>query len=192
MTADHQTADKRAAILRAALRIISERGFHDAPVSLIAKEAGVSAGIIYHYFDNKDALIDELYRAIKRSFGAACSAGLAPDQPLHAQFRRMWINTFRYYLRHPDEAAFMQQYANSPYYDPAMEHEFTDDFRAAYDLVERARREQVIKDIPEAVLYAFTLDMAGLLAQKHAAGLLVMDDALIEQVAAMCWDAIRR
>ena len=34
-------------------------------MSKIAKESGVSAGIIYHYFANKDELIIELYKTIK-------------------------------------------------------------------------------------------------------------------------------
>ncbi len=53
--------DKRAAILAATLRLISKNGFHGTAMSKVAKEAGVSAGIIYHYFDSKDELMDELY-----------------------------------------------------------------------------------------------------------------------------------
>jgi AcrR family transcriptional regulator len=68
-------SNKQEAILAATLRLVSERGFHDAPMSLIAKEAGVSAGIIYHYFDNKEDLIHALFTQAKRDFGAAVSAG---------------------------------------------------------------------------------------------------------------------
>ena len=60
--------DKRAAILAATLRLISKNGFHGTAMSKVAKEAGVSAGIIYHYFDSKDELMDELYKEIKRNF----------------------------------------------------------------------------------------------------------------------------
>ena len=49
-----QAEDKRTAILQATLRLISENGFHGTAMSKVAKEAGVSAGIIYHYFDSKD------------------------------------------------------------------------------------------------------------------------------------------
>lgn len=38
--------DKRQAILEATLRLISENGFHGTAMSKVAKEAGVSAGII--------------------------------------------------------------------------------------------------------------------------------------------------
>jgi len=61
---DNRPSDKRGAILDAALHLIAERGFHNTPVSKIAEVSGVSAGIIYHYFDSKDELIQELYREV--------------------------------------------------------------------------------------------------------------------------------
>ena len=54
-----QIEDKRTAILDATLRLISKNGFHGTAMSKVAKEAGVSAGIIYHYFDSKDDLFME-------------------------------------------------------------------------------------------------------------------------------------
>jgi AcrR family transcriptional regulator len=49
---------KRSTILRAALKIIGERGYHYATLSQIATEAGVSRGLIHFYFENKlDLLI---------------------------------------------------------------------------------------------------------------------------------------
>ena len=38
--------DKRADIMEVALNLIAERGFHDSPMSLIAREAGVAVGTI--------------------------------------------------------------------------------------------------------------------------------------------------
>jgi AcrR family transcriptional regulator len=68
---DH-VEDKRQAILDATLRLISKNGFHGTAMSKVAQEARVSTGIIYHYFDNKDELIDELYKAIKRKSARQC------------------------------------------------------------------------------------------------------------------------
>ena len=58
-------ADKREAILKTALNLFTERGFHNTPTSLIAKEAGVATGTLFHYFKNKEILINELYLHIK-------------------------------------------------------------------------------------------------------------------------------
>jgi AcrR family transcriptional regulator len=48
----------RARIRDAALRLFAERGIENATVRDIAKEAGVSAGLIRHHFGSKDALRD--------------------------------------------------------------------------------------------------------------------------------------
>jgi AcrR family transcriptional regulator len=185
-------SDKREAILAATLRLVSERGFHDAPMSLIAKEAGVSAGIIYHYFANKEDLIHALFIQAKRDFGAAVGAGYDATLPLREQFWRMMSNAARYYLRHPDEAAFMQQYVSSPFYRTQMEDEYREYFLPTFEIIERAQREQVIKPLPYEVLYAFTMEIASSLAQKQANGILTITDDLLDQIIGACWDALKR
>lgn len=47
----------RNAILEAALKLFAEKGFHGASVAQIAKEAGVSKGLIYNYFAKKEDLV---------------------------------------------------------------------------------------------------------------------------------------
>jgi len=54
-------ADKRRIILDAAIRVFARQGFHSARVSDIANEAGVAYGLVYHYFDSKDEVLDTLF-----------------------------------------------------------------------------------------------------------------------------------
>lgn len=51
---------RRTDILRAATRVFAKKGFSDTKISDVAKEAGLSHGLVYHYFENKDAV----FRAI--------------------------------------------------------------------------------------------------------------------------------
>ena len=53
--------DKRRNILDAAIRVFARQGFHSTRVSDIADEAGVAYGLVYHYFDSKDKLLNELF-----------------------------------------------------------------------------------------------------------------------------------
>src|SRR3954469_10061353 len=53
--------DKREAILAGALRLIARLGLHAAPMSAVAREAGVAAGTLYLYFPSKEAMINALY-----------------------------------------------------------------------------------------------------------------------------------
>lgn len=48
---------RRQQILCAAAQCFREHGFHGASIAQISKTAGMSAGHIYHYFENKEAII---------------------------------------------------------------------------------------------------------------------------------------
>jgi AcrR family transcriptional regulator len=54
-------ADKRRLILDAAVRVFAGRGFHACRVADIAEEAGVAYGLVYHYFESKDEVLDTLF-----------------------------------------------------------------------------------------------------------------------------------
>jgi TetR/AcrR family fatty acid metabolism transcriptional regulator len=55
------------AILRAAVEVMAQSGYHNAQISRIAKVAGVADGTVYLYFKNKeDVLISLLRHAIGR------------------------------------------------------------------------------------------------------------------------------
>ena len=49
-------ADRRSAILAAALEVFSERGFHGASLEEVAARGGVSKALIYEHFDSKREL----------------------------------------------------------------------------------------------------------------------------------------
>ena len=106
---------KRAAIRRATRELISERGFHGTPMSMIAEKAGVGAGTIHRSFDGKQDLITQLFLEIKRQKGEALLAGYSEELSLRERFRTLWLNMIRYYMDHPRETAFVEQFHNSPY-----------------------------------------------------------------------------
>jgi AcrR family transcriptional regulator len=54
-------ADKRQQILEGAVRVFARQGFHTCRVSDIAEEAGVAYGLVYHYFQSKDQILDTLF-----------------------------------------------------------------------------------------------------------------------------------
>ena len=53
--------DRRRQILDAAVRVFARQGFHACRVSDIAREAGVAYGLVYHYFNSKDQVLNELF-----------------------------------------------------------------------------------------------------------------------------------
>jgi AcrR family transcriptional regulator len=52
---------KRQQILRAASRVFAEKGYEGCRVGDIATEAGIAYGLIYHYFENKAAILNSIF-----------------------------------------------------------------------------------------------------------------------------------
>lgn len=49
--------ERRGQIVRAAVKLFSENGYYTTTIQEIAKEAGVSTGLIYQYFGDKDDIL---------------------------------------------------------------------------------------------------------------------------------------
>ena len=61
-----ESSDRYTQILDAALVCFAKRGFHQASMHDISAEAGISVGLIYRYFENKDAVISAMADRHKR------------------------------------------------------------------------------------------------------------------------------
>ncbi len=70
---------RRAAVLDAALRCFRSDGFHSASIASICKEAGISAGHLYHFFPSKEAIVEAIVQGDRERMRAAVS-GIA-DHP---------------------------------------------------------------------------------------------------------------
>jgi len=54
---ENRRAARQEQVLDAAVELVRRRGFHGASMAELAKTAGMSVGHIYHYFENKEAII---------------------------------------------------------------------------------------------------------------------------------------
>jgi AcrR family transcriptional regulator len=86
-----RSEDKRKALMAAATRAIVKQGL-SAPTAVIAREAGISNGSLFTYFDTKADLLNQLYLELKMGMAAASLAGLSIKAPLREQFFGMWSN----------------------------------------------------------------------------------------------------
>ncbi|HWM23846.1 MAG TPA: TetR/AcrR family transcriptional regulator [Chthoniobacterales bacterium] len=72
--------ERREQILRAAMICFAKRGFHQTSMHDISAEAGISVGLIYRYFENKDAVISAMAEEHKREIHEVLErARLAPS-----------------------------------------------------------------------------------------------------------------
>jgi len=54
--------EKRKLILDAAVRVFARGGYHGSRVGDIAEEAGIAHGLLYHYFESKEAVLHAVFR----------------------------------------------------------------------------------------------------------------------------------
>lgn len=185
-----RVSDKRDAILEATLDLIAERGFHDTPMSMIAKESGVSAGIIYHYFASKEELIYDLYYEIKRDMFQKVMRGFSEQQPYRQRFLNLWLNFLRYYIDHPRETVFLEQFENSPYSQPDHLEDFADEMNQIIRFYNQGVEAGILKDLAFQVSGELTFGVAVSLAKQHIKGTIVLNEELIQLTAEACWDAV--
>lgn len=55
------SAEKRQLILDTAIRVFAEKGYPDTRISDIAKRAEIAYGLVYHYFKNKEEILDTIF-----------------------------------------------------------------------------------------------------------------------------------
>jgi AcrR family transcriptional regulator len=53
--------NKRKQIMDAALELFANNGYHNTSISMIAKNAGISKGLMYNYFESKESLITAIF-----------------------------------------------------------------------------------------------------------------------------------
>lgn len=87
-TSAAETNNRKEMILVAAAEIVAERGFTRTTVRDIGKRIGMLSGSLYHYFDSKEAIADELLNRfwirILSEYQEVASSGDSPRETLRA------------------------------------------------------------------------------------------------------------
>lgn len=86
---------RRRQLIDATLEAINEVGMHDATIAQIARRAGVSTGIISHYFRDKNGLLEATMRDITSQLRDAVLNRLhaLPQAVQSGDYRRLLAET---------------------------------------------------------------------------------------------------
>jgi AcrR family transcriptional regulator len=183
--------DKREAILAAALRLIARLGLHAAPMSAVAREAGVAAGTLYLYFPSKEAMINALYLELladrDRSMAADAEDARRDGAIGRAGLWAFWHGLARWHLDHADGSSFLLQCKVSTI--------LTDETRQAERRMNAeglAHFDQAVaggrlRDLPLHVFWALVAGPIFLLSQMRDAGEMeITDDVLRATFDGVC------
>ena len=81
--------EKRHNLLLDAARVFASQGMEKASMSQIAREAGVSKSLLYHYYPSKDALIFAIIEAHLEDLNAALAEATDTSLPPRAQLKAL-------------------------------------------------------------------------------------------------------
>ena len=115
--AERQAAseDKRRQILDAAVRVFARKGFHASRVGDIAEEAGVAHGLLYHYFDSKDAVLEAVFSENWGVLLDRIGSVEETDEPAVDQLRHVAAIILRTWLHLPEVVrVVIQEFGRSP------------------------------------------------------------------------------
>ncbi|MCO5997663.1 TetR/AcrR family transcriptional regulator [Actinoallomurus rhizosphaericola] len=154
-----RSEDRRNAILSAATRVIAAQGL-GAPTAAIAKEAGVSNGSLFVYFDTKAALLNELYVVLKSEMATTALAGLPVEAAPRDQVHQMWTQWVRWATTAPDKRRALAQLQMSDDITEQSHQTVSAAFRGIADLLERSRANGPMQDAPLGFLLTLTDAMA--------------------------------
>jgi TetR/AcrR family transcriptional regulator, fatty acid metabolism regulator protein len=107
--------DKRRHLLDAAVRVFARKGFHASRVGDIAEEAGVAHGLLYHYFDSKDKVLEAVFHENWSVLLARISSVEETDEPAADQLRHIATIVLRTWLHLPDVVrVVIREFGRSP------------------------------------------------------------------------------
>ncbi len=191
MTRSSAPPDKRAAILQATLSLLASRGFHGFSMKQLADMAGVAAGTIYLYFEDKQDLILQLHDEILRRVAEAVFVDYSPEMDFQHQHRLMCRNIWHFFNANPDILLSKSQFDHLP--PEALQDRKAvarEQVRPMVNLFERGKAAGAIKDLPEEVLFGLGMEPFFALGRQCHLGLVAVDDHCLEKAIAAAWDAI--
>jgi len=106
--ADHnRTKSRKDRIMDAALRIFAEKGFQNATISEISKEAGVSEATIYEYFGTKEELLFAIPEKVSNESFEETERALPYIKGVEGRIRASLLAYVRLYQSNPDYSALV-------------------------------------------------------------------------------------
>lgn len=176
-------------ILQAVVRVVGEHGIAGLSMEAVARRAGVATGTLYVYHPSKEALVDAAYLAIKAEVAATVfrDSGL----PVRPALLRMAGDYLDYLVGHHAEVAFMDQARLSSFLSAETRRTAEQGFGPLIDVLERGKREQVLRPLDTRLMIAF---LHGCLRELSTAleGVPAGDRAALrDQISILCWDALK-
>jgi AcrR family transcriptional regulator len=157
MSSSSRSATRREELLSAAVRVFARKGYHTCRVSDVAAEAGVSHGLVYHYFASKDELLETIFRENWGPTAAAIEEIAATDDEPGEQIRKVAAVVLHSWRRDRDAVrVLVREISRSPVLQERIE-EFQRALDALETIIVRGQRAGAFDPALDARFAAYAL-----------------------------------
>jgi TetR/AcrR family fatty acid metabolism transcriptional regulator len=94
--------DKRRLILDSAIKVFAAKGYHGTRISDIARDAEIAYGLVYHYFKNKEEILDSIFREHWGGFIELVRDVAEDDRDVRAKLLSVAAITLSAYRKRPE------------------------------------------------------------------------------------------
>lgn len=183
-------SQKKTAIFEATLELVKLHGFHGTPMSKIAKNAGVAAGTIYHYFESKDMLIHELFLYVQDRIAVNLEIN-DESLPYKELFIQYWVNQCDFFIKNQNVLFFLEQYKTSPYSHCNPKKESKLFLSKVVALFEKGINSKHIRKIDYQLLVPVVHGSIIAAAKYHLSGHYAFTEEKLRETALLIWDGIK-
>lgn len=182
--------DKKILILNATEKMVAKVGFHGLSMQMLAKEAGVAAGTIYRYFENKEELIEETRLHVSQRTAEIIQVGLQDEMSLKEKYRVIWLNIWHFAKTDNAVKSHLLYEQLSSKYDERIYKKEKEMFYKIEQMFEAGKSSGLFKNLDNKVLFSVSLESSATLARKQRNHCFQLDEMAIENAIEASWDAI--
>ncbi|WP_312111754.1 TetR/AcrR family transcriptional regulator [Brevibacillus reuszeri] len=183
---------KRDLILDASLILFEKRGFDGTTVPMIVEKAGVGAGTLYRYFENKEALVNSLFQKCMNELLDAMKNGYPhSSNDVRKQFHHLLNSVITYSRDNRNAMLFLDAHANGYFLDEASRDAYKQFKEFLFAFIDQGKKKNIIRQLPADALIAIVAGTFIALCKAFQDGEMTETPELMVGIEDACWDAIR-
>lgn len=145
---------KKENIMLAAIKLFTERGYDGTTISMIAKEANVSVGLMYRYFESKEELINTLFKNNIDNIENHIKINFPFDKSIKEKFDYCYNKIFDYCKENLTLYLFMQKTSGGYYLTEESREKDYKFFEYIFSIFDEGKKQGIIKNIDNKLLLA--------------------------------------
>jgi len=185
-------SERQQQILEATLELVATQGLLKTTISKISKRAKCSPGIVYHYFESKDEIMETLFISIFREMMGYILDDAVLERPILERYKALWLRKYHFHFNNPAKTVFIEQYKNSSYYTEEQEQETQ---RMMSGLMRMGQHDidlGLVVSLPLNVIYTMTFTVALNLANAHLHASVCLDEDILDTIAERVCSSVLR